>query len=224
MSSLFGSGRLPITDSWRAGFDMQLTSNKTYLKRYELSYVDRLTTSLFTDDVVGRSRGALTGYFFQSLRATDAPGQIPLALPLAEYSYIPEYRVWGGRLRADTSALYLSRTEGTDMLRGSADVDWRLPLTTDDGQLFTFQAFLRGDAYYIEDAKLEVPAAVRNTETIGRALGYGLLEWRWPFVGDIGVPNTTLVVEPIAQLVAASGGGNPRGLPLEKTAPPSNSM
>src|SRR4029079_2943985 len=45
-----------------------------------------------------------------------------------------------------------------------------------------------------------------------------LLEWRWPFVGDIGIPNTTLVVEPIAQLVAASGGGNPRGLPLEDSA------
>ena len=47
------------------------------------------------------------------------------------------------------------------------------------------------------------------------ALGYGMLEWRWPFVGEIGVPDTTLVVEPIAQLVVASGGGNPSGLPNE---------
>ena len=59
MSSLFGSGRIPITDSWRAGFDVQLVSNKTYLKRYELSNLDRLTSTLFSDAVSGRSRGAL---------------------------------------------------------------------------------------------------------------------------------------------------------------------
>jgi LPS-assembly protein len=215
MSSLLGSGRIPITDTWRTGFDVQLTSNKTYLKRYELSNLDRLTTDLFTDDVQGRSRAALTGYFFQSLRASDVPGQIPMALPLMEYTYIPENRVWGGRLKVDSSALYLTRNQGTDMLRGSADADWRLPYTTGDGQLITFETFLRGDVYYIDDAKFDVPSAAKNTETIGRGLGYGMLEWRWPFVGDIGMRNTTLVVEPIAQLVAASGGGNPRGLPDE---------
>src|SRR5258706_876059 len=40
-----------------------------------------------------------------------------------------------------------------------------------------------------------------------------MLEWRWPFARDVG--DTSVVVEPIAQLVMASGGGNPRGLPNE---------
>ena len=215
MGSLFGSGRVPLNDSWRAGFDVQLASNKTYLKRYELSNLDRLTSTLFTDNVEGRSRAAMTGYFFQSLRATDVTAQMPIALPLLEYSYIPEYKVWGGRFRADTSALYLNRNQGTDMLRGSADADWRLPFTTNDGQLITFETFLRGDVYYINDARFDVPGAPKNSETIGRALGYSMLEWRWPFVGEVDIPNTTLVVEPIAQLIAASGGGNPPGLPNE---------
>jgi LPS-assembly protein len=215
MGSLFGSGRVPITDDWRGGFDVQLASNKTYLKRYEFSNQDRLTTDLFADRVEGRSALELTGYFFQSLRATDVTGQIPVALPLMQYTYIPEYRVWGGRLKADTSALYLSRDQGTDVLRGSADADWRLPYTTNDGQIFTLEGFLRGDVYYINDARFEVPAATRNTATIGRALGYGMLEWSWPFIGDVGIPDTSVVIEPIAQLVMASSGGNPRGLPNE---------
>ena len=214
MSSLFGSGRIPITDSWRAGFDVQLVSNKTYLKRYELSNLDRLTSTLFSDAVSGRSRGALTGYFFQSLRATDITAQIPLPLPLVEYTYIPESRVWGGRLQVDTSALYINRDQGTDMLRGSADVDWRLPYTTGNGQLLTLETFLRGDIYYVNEARFDVPGAAKNTETIGRALGYGMLEWRWPFVREIN-GSTNVVIEPIAQLVAASGGGNPHGLPNE---------
>jgi LPS-assembly protein len=123
--------------------------------------------------------------------------------------------VYGGRLKVDTSALYLNRDSGTDMLRGSADADWRLPYTTDNGQLITFETFLRGDLYYIDDARFAVPGAPKNTETIGRMLGFGMLEWRWPFVGDVNIPNTSLVVEPIVQLIAASGGGNPRGLPNE---------
>jgi len=218
MSSLFGSGRVALTDTWRGGFDVQLASNKTYLHRYEFSNQDRLTTDLFVDRVSGRSRGEITGYYFQSLRATDTVGQIPIALPLMQYTYIPEYRVWGGRLKADTSALYLSRDQGTDVLRGSADADWRLPYTTDNGQVLTLEGFLRGDLYYIEDARFEVPTATRNTATIGRALGYGMLEWSWPFTGDVGIPDTSVVVEPIAQLVMASGGGNPRGLPNEDSA------
>jgi LPS-assembly protein len=214
MSSLFGSGRIPISDGWRAGFDVQLASNETYLKRYELSNLDRLTTTLFSDAVSGRSRGALTGYFFQSLRATDVTAQIPLPLPLVEYTYIPENRVWGGRLQADTSALYINRDQGTDMLRGSADIDWRRPFTTSNGQLFTFEGFLRGDVYYIHDAQFDVPSAPQNTETIGRGLGYGMLEWRWPFVREIE-SNTDLVIEPIAQIIGGTNGGNPNGLPNE---------
>ena len=218
MSSIFASGRIPITDGWRTGFDVQLSSNLTYLHRYEFSNTDRLTNDLFTDDVEGRSRAAATGYFFQSLRPTDVLSQIPMALPMLEYAYIPENRVFGGRLKVDTSALYLNRSQGTDMLRGSADADWRLPYTTGNGQVVTLETFVRADAYYLQDATFDNLAATKNTETIGRALGFGMLEWRWPFVGQIGgniVPDTTLVVEPIAQFIEASRGGNPLGLPDE---------
>jgi len=34
-ASLFGSGRIPIAANWRTGYDLQLTSNDTYLKRYD---------------------------------------------------------------------------------------------------------------------------------------------------------------------------------------------
>jgi LPS-assembly protein len=219
MSSLFGQGRIPLSDDWRIGFDAQLSSNKTYLHRYDYSNTDRLTNDAFTDIQDGRSRGEIVGYYFQSLRATDYQSEIPVALPLMDYTYIPEDRIWGGRLRIDASTLYLNRGTGTDMWRGSSDADWLFPYTTADGQVISFEAFTRGDAYYIRDALAEAPNAPANTETITRALGYGMLEWRWPYVGQISgrfIPdNTNLVIEPIAELIAASNGGNPRGMPDE---------
>ena len=215
MSHLFGSGSIPFADIWRAGFDVQLTSNDTYLRRFDISPLDRLTSDLFVDSVVGRSRASVTSYFFQSLRAGDAPGTIPLVLPLAEYTYIPERKIYGGRLRVDTSALALTRSEGTDMYRASTSADWLRSFTSDSGQVFTAEAMGRGDLYYITDAKFEVPTAPRNTETIGRGLGFAALEWRWPMVSEDVFRDTNFIVEPIAQLVAATQGGNPAGLPNE---------
>jgi LPS-assembly protein len=219
MSSLFGQGRIPLTDEWRAGFDTQLSSNKTYLHRYEYSNTDRLTNDVFTDDVTGRSRASAVAYYFQSLRATDFQGELPLVLPSLEYTFIPEDRVWGGRLKADASALYLTRSAGTDVLRTSSDVDWLRSYTTGNGQVITGQAFARGDVYYIRDALAEAPDARSSTETITRGLGFAMLEWRWPFVSELTgrfIPeDSSVVVEPIAQLIASPNGGNPVGLPDE---------
>ncbi len=41
-ASLFGAGHIPIDNIWHAGFDAQLTTNDTYLKRYDISQLDRL--------------------------------------------------------------------------------------------------------------------------------------------------------------------------------------
>ena len=70
-ASLFGSGRIPIDAAWRTGYDAQLTSNDTYLKRYDITLADRLVNDLFVEGTGGRTRFAVTGYFFQGLRASD---------------------------------------------------------------------------------------------------------------------------------------------------------
>ena len=75
---------------------------------------------------------------------------------------------------------------------------------------------MRGDVYYI--SRRHVRRAGRTQEYRDHRTRAGLrhagmalaLRRRYRVFA-----NTTLVVEPIAQLVAASGGGNPRGLPNE---------
>jgi LPS-assembly protein len=215
LSSLFGSGRIPLRNGWRAGYDVQLSSNDTYLWRYEISFADRLTNNVFAEHVSGRNRFGIDGFFFQSLRTRDAPGRIPFVLPLVEYSYIPDRKIGGGRLRLDTNAAALQRDVGTDVVRGSLGADWRRPFMTGSGQLITLQGIVRGDMYHVENARIDVATATRDTATIGRALGLAMAEWRWPFVGQAPIANTKLILEPIAQLVAASGGGNPAGVPNE---------
>ena len=86
---LFGSGRIGLNDTWRTGFDTQLTNNAAYMRFYDISYLDRLTNDLFVENDTGRSRFYLGGYYFQGLRSTDSQRTIPYVLPEVEFSYIP---------------------------------------------------------------------------------------------------------------------------------------
>ncbi|HVV65273.1 MAG TPA: LPS assembly protein LptD [Rhizomicrobium sp.] len=207
-SDLFGSGRIPLDDRWSTGFDVQLSSDDTFLKRYDISQLDRLTSDLFVQGEAGRSRFAVSGYFFQGLRATDDNRSFPVPLPLVEYTYIPENHLLGGQFRFDFNSVTLTRDLGVDDQRASAELRWRKPFVALDGQLFTIQADARGDVYHIDDDPL-LPSSGHYLE---RGIPYLALDWRWPFVSDGG---GAYVLEPIGQVVLAPYGGNPANLPNE---------
>lgn len=236
-SSLFGSGRIPVSNIWTAGYDVALTSNDSYLKRYGLSDDTNLTNDLFLEAIKGRSRFALTGYFFQDLRAcspSDAAlnkcqnvptGKIPFVLPLLEYSFIPQRDMWGGQFRFDFSSASVTRNIGSDSERVSADMHWRLPFVTGDGQLLTFTADARGDAFRVANDAPATPTldlqgnpVPLGTHYIYRGQPLLAVDWRWPFMAAGAIKGTALVIEPMVQLVAAPYGGNPAGIPNEDSS------
>ena len=205
---VFGDGKFQIDDVWRWGYSAQVTSNDTYLKRYDISSLDRLQNNLYLEGINGRSYSAVNAWYFQGLRETDDPGTTPLVLPLAEIEYVPDETVLGGRVALLGNALYLHRTEGQDTARLSATASWKLPLTTDGGHLITLFANVRGDAYYVTE-----PTSGADSETITRGLTWGGFEWRYPLVRtDWGWKQ---VIEPIVQVIGAPYGGNPPEIPNE---------
>jgi LPS-assembly protein len=209
-SHLFGSGRIPIDRTWSTGYDVQLTSDQTYLKRYDISQLDRLTTDLFVQGERGRSRFTLDGYFFQGLRPTDDNRTFPVPLPLVEYTYIPDGRSDWGQFRFDFSSVALTREMGTDDQRVSAEMRWRKPFITGNGMLFTLQADARGDVYHIDNS-LPLPPSGHYVE---RGMPYVALDWRWPLISSSEAGHA-FVIEPIAQVIGAPYGGNPANLPIE---------
>jgi LPS-assembly protein len=207
---LFGSGRFQVSSAWQAGFDAQLTSNETYLKRYNISQLDRLVNDVFFVGEHGRSRFAVTGYFFQGLRASDDNKTFPIALPLVEYTYIPMQKWLGGQFRLDVNGVALSRDIGTNDQRTTAEARWRFPFVASDGELWTLQLNARGDVYHT-DTPAPLPS---NSHYIARGLPYAALDWRWPFIAS-GKNGKSFIVEPIAQIVASPYGGNPADIPNE---------
>ena len=209
-SHLFGSGRIPVTSVWNSGFDVQVSSDTTYLKRYDISQLDRLTSDLFLDGESGRSRFAMTGYFFQGLRPTDDNRTFPVPLPLLEYTYIPLDHIAGGQFRFDFSSVALTRDLGTDDQRVTAEARMRWPFVVGNGQLLTFETDARGDAYHIANQYPLPPSG----NTVLRGMTYAAADWRWPFVNSLPSGNS-IVIEPIGQVVLAPYGGNPPNLPNE---------
>ncbi len=214
---VFGGGNFQIDEVWRWGYNAQLTSNDTYLKRYDISSLDRLENNLFVEGIDGRSYTAINSWYFQGLREDDDPGLTPLVLPLAEIEYVPDETVLGGRFSLSGNALYLHRGEGRDTARLSATASWKLPLTTSGGHLLTLFANLRGDAYHVTDTSL-VGAALTgtSTHTVARALPWAGVEWRYPLVrSEWGWKQ---IIEPIVQIIGAPYGGNPDEVPNEDSA------
>jgi len=203
---LFGAGRFALDDTWRTGFDAALTNNAAYMRLYDISSLDRLVNDLFVDDSYGRSRLALTSYYFQGLRSTDSARRIPYVSPLLEYSYIPLQNFLGGQFRADVNGIALIRGSGRDQQRLTSEMNWRKPEVMAGGQLWTFVLDGREDAYNIQS-----PATVLGSGTsnqIGRGTGYAELDWRWPFVAN-GSPGHSYLLEPIAQVIGQPYASHP---------------
>ena len=212
---LFGSGRFTLSDDWRAGFDIQTTTNRGYMRYYDISYLDRLVNSLFIEATPGRSRFALTSYYFEGLRATDTAAAIPYILPQLDVSLIPIHNIAGGRLRMDVNSRVLSRTNGFDDQRLSGEVNWQHPFVFGNGQLWTFILDGRSDTYHLQTPAFGVTPAQSNF--VGRSTGYAALDWRWPFIASGGA-GRSYILQPIAQFIAQPYGGNPAALRNEDSA------
>jgi len=209
---LFGSAREQFNDVWRTGADLQLTSTSGYMRFYDISFLDRLTSDLFVEATPGRSRFSLASYYFQGLRSTDITSRIPFVLPRLELSYIPVHKVLGGTFRFDLNGVAIGRDNQRNDQRFTGELNWKKPFVLDNGQLWTVVIDARGDAYHFDFPRNGPPPGTDST--LQRGTAYVGLDWRWPFVANDG-PNRSYILQPIAQFVAQPYGGNPSGMRIE---------
>ena len=208
-----GGIRYDIDDAWRAGLDVSLASDDTYLGRYDFSSEKTLTSNLFAEWFGERDYLAVNAYRFQGLRESDIQGTIPLVLPEIEYSHFGAPDRLGGRASVDASLRSLVRETGGRNVRLSLDSGWTLPYTTADGQVLTPFARLQSDGYWLKDMPDPDNPGRRLRGFTGRLFPQVGLDWRYPLVRQGG--RFSQVIEPVAGIVAASGGGNPAKAPNE---------
>lgn len=207
-----GIGDYGVSDRSRAGYDVYLTSDKTYLDRYQIDDADVLRNRLYVEGAQARDFWSVNGYYFQGLRQFDDQDQIPVALPLAETRLISAPLRWGSTWTVDSSLLALTRTDGLDTRRLSTEAAWSLPHIGTIGDVYRLTLALRGDVYQTEGDP-ESFAAEGGTNGTGRVLPRATLDWSWPLAGLTG--TWAHQVEPTVSVNLAPPGGNPDEIPNE---------
>jgi len=210
---IFADGNFTLNPTWRWGFKGRRTTDDTYLRRYDISSEDTLTSKLFVEGFRGRQYFALNSYAFQGLREDDDPGTTPLVMPQLEYAYVGKPGRRGQSWRVDASALSLYRADGQDTQRLSIGSTWRLPHTTKGGSVYALTARMRGDGYHVTSMPNASNAALSDSGFRGRLLPLMALDWRLPMVRSVGTVRQ--VIEPVVSAVAAPYGGNPDSIPNE---------
>jgi LPS-assembly protein len=211
------AGRYDISETWRAGFDIDWTSDDTYLRLYNFDDSSFLTSNVFAERLYGRDYAAVNALAFQGLRERDSNAEAPIVAPLLDYNFVSEPWIADSTYSFDANVMVLSRREGRDVRRLSLTGGWQVPYTDPVGGLYTLAATLRADGYWSNDTlpgSNDVnPSGPTETVTAGRFFPQVALTWRYPWVRRSESLNQ--VIEPIAQLVAGPNDGNSDDIPNE---------
>ena len=221
---VFGIGDWDLTDRWTASFDLERTSDDTYLRRYDITksqsvkrvenpFISNRLTSNINSTYNGESTFlSIDSYVFQGLRRTDVAGLTPIAFPSVDFIYTARDPLFGGRASVRSNLLLLERTRGLDTRRAYFEADWSRSHVTDTGHLFRVFSDFRADLRYYADIDQGAdfaldPGVAERSDVIARAMPTVGVEWRYPLVKFS--PHGRHTIEPRIQLAASPVGGNP---------------
>ncbi len=201
----YADGELQHNKAWRSTFGIRVTTDDTFLRRYEISNDDTLH-SYYTLERFGPNSyfsAELNG--FQSLRLNRTQGIVPLALPLLNYWWRSAPSSFGGHLTVTADTASIIRTQAADSQRVSLITNYEIPYINRVGMVWKLTGQLRGDIYYQTNSVLQDSGGTTYVGKDGfqsRILPTAALQVSWPLVGKgLGGSQT---FEPIAQLVVSS--------------------
>ena len=194
--------RYQLSPNWTASGSGRRTTDRTFLRRYDISRDDRLRSTASLEHIDRDSYFSVTGWAVQTLRVADSQGMQPVALPEIDYRRRFVDPLIGGRVEVQANSLALTRTQGQDTQRAFVSARWDWRRLTTGGQELTLTAFARGDAYNTHDTLATAVASYRGIEGFRtRAIGALAADLRWPLIGQFGAG--TQRVTPHLQIVAS---------------------
>ncbi len=198
----FANGKFLFSPEWSLTGSIRLASDRTFLRRYDISRDDRLRSTINLERIDDNSYLSLAGWATQTLRINAEQGQIPLAVPAFDYRRILDDPVLGGQVQLQANTLSLIRKDGQDTQRAFAGAQWDLRRLTGLGQVVTVTGLVRGDIYNTENTLATLTQVYRGNEGwTTRGVATAAIDIEWPFVGEAF--GGTQVLKPRVQIVAS---------------------
>ncbi|WP_442866729.1 LPS-assembly protein LptD [Aurantiacibacter sp. MUD61] len=196
------NGRFQLDENWTASGSIRLASDRTFLRRYDISREDRLRSTVQLERIDDNSYVSIAGWATQALLVSTDQGQVPLALPLVDARYRLEDPILGGNVELQANTLAITRAEGQDTQRAFARAQWDYRTLTPMGQEITLTGLVRGDVYHSDDNFLTITPSYRGEGGWqARGIAIAAVDVTWPFAGEF--LGGTQILTPRVQLVAA---------------------
>ena len=183
---IFANGTFQFDPNWSLTGSVRVVSDKTFLRRYDISRDDRLRSTVNLERIDADSYFSLAGWATQTLRLNQEQDSVPVALPVLDYRRRLADPLAGGQLELQVNSLAIIRKLGQETERAFAKAEWSKKHIAGLGQVFTLTGMLRGDIYHSDGNALNPTPSYRGNEgweTRGVALAAADVEW--PLVGEI---------------------------------------
>lgn len=197
---LAANGRYNLGDNWTFTGSTRIASDRTFLRRYDISRDDRLRTVAEVERIDADSYFSVAGFATQTLRLDQQQGAVPVALPLIDYRRRFDDPLLGGTVTLRGNSLSIIREDGQDTQRALASAQWNLRRVTGLGQVVELTALARGDVYHTNNSGQTVLPSYRGEEGWqGRTIALAALDVSWPLAGPLF--GGTQVLTPRVQVV-----------------------
>lgn len=201
-----GIGKFQLDPNWSITGSIRLTTDRTFLRRYDISNDDRLRSTVSVERIDANSYLGITGWYVETLRLGDNQKLQPIAVPEIDYRRRID-DVFGGRVALQLNTLAVTRPAGQDTQRAFASARWDLRRITPWGQEVTLTAYARGDVYNASDIAATTVASYRGLNGVhARGIGALALDVKWPLIGAF--LGGTQRITPRFQIVASPGTPN----------------
>ncbi len=216
-------GRLQFDANWSLSGSLRAASDRTFLRRYDISRDDRLRNNISLERIDQKSYFAISGWAIQTLRTGENQKATPIALPEIDYRLRLQNPILGGKLQLQANSLAIGRIEGQDTQRAFASAEWNTQRLTGMGQELSFTLLGRGDLYN-SDENADTPTALYRGESgfKARAIAGAAADIKWPFIGSAF--GGTQILTPRVQFVGTTVSSNldvpnedSRSIDLEET-------
>jgi LPS-assembly protein len=199
---VFANGKFQLSPEWSVTSSIRLATDRTFLRRYDISRDDRLRSMIDVERIDADSYLSIAGWATQTLRVADNQGLVPLALPAIDYRRRFDMPGVGGKVELQFNSLAIMRSAGQDTQRAFASARWDLRRITSMGQIVTLTGLIRGDVYHSSDNQLTTTTIYQGLpgwQT--RGVATAALDVQWPLVGKMF--GGTQVITPHVQVVAS---------------------
>lgn len=213
---VFLNGSFALDETWRAGFGLNRTSSRDYLRAWRYGSPQVLTSNAFLEGFWGiEGYARFDSRLYQSVINRTGTGQIPFVLPFGYAEWVFPTDRAGGRFSLDTQAYSLLRDAGTDSRRVGTRLGYELPMMGSQGQIWTLRGradLLAGHVVGLDQPPFNGPSGADSSWVSGNVRA--AVDWRWPLMRPAGEWGAQ-VIEPRVQVVTGPATGLQSTIPAE---------